>query len=627
MVTFTKAIILYLIIIFFQTLAISAEELPNILWITSEDNGLQLGCYGDDYSVSPNIDALSNIGLRYTNAISTAPVCAPARTTIITGIYPTSTGSQHMRSLTSLPDGFKMYPQFLRELGYYCTNNQKEDFNLIKPGKLWDDLGKQAHWKNRENGQPFFAIFNHTISHESQIRNDIDQKDKIHDPAQAPVPAYHPDVPEVRSNWAQYYDRITMMDKQVGENLKELYEAGLTENTIIFYYGDHGSGMPRSKRSPCNSGLNIPLIVHFPEKWKHLAPKEYHEGGTSDRLVGFIDFAPTLLSITGIQPPEWMQGQAFAGGVETKEPKFSFGFRGRMDERMDMARTVRSKEFIYIRNYMPHREYGQYLEYMFKTQTTQVWHQMFTAGELNDVQSIFWQTKPFEELYDLRNDPDEVNNLAESTDYIRIITEMRQAHQKHIRDIKDLGFLSEWEIHHRAEVSQITPYEMGHDSDLYDFETICNAAQLACSKDANVSNLIELLNHDDSGVRYWAVIGLLIQGEHISKDFYKRVVAALKDKSPIVQITAAEMIGRFGAVEDLPEALDILLTYIDPKQSAYLGIAAWNALDYLDEHARAKYDQIVAASDQPMNPPKRYGGYAKRLKIKLLKDLDKNTSK
>ncbi len=623
MLTFKKVELLYLIIIFFVNSIIEADELPNILWITSEDNGPHLGCYGDNYSVSPNIDALANIGLRYTNAISTAPVCAPARTTIISGIYPTSTGSQHMRSLTTMPKEFKMFPQFLREHGYYCTNNQKEDFNLTKPGIIWDELGEQAHWEKRGKGQPFFAIFNHTITHESQIRNEIDPEDKIHDPDQVGVPTYHPNVQEVRSNWSQYYDRITMMDKRVGENLKALHEAGLTENTIIFYFGDHGSGMPRSKRWPNNSGLNIPLIIHFPEKWKHLAPKEYLEGGTSDRLVGFIDLAPTLLSIAGIQAPDWMQGHAFAGNFEAKEPKFSFGFRGRMDERIDMVRTVRGKRFIYIRNYMPHRIYGQHVEYMFKTQSTQIWYQMFTAGELNDVQSKFWQTKPFEELYDLQKDHDEVNNLAESTDHKEIIAKMRKAHRKHVRDIRDLGFLSEWEILRRAEVSGLTPYEMGHSTDIYDFETIYNAAQLACSNDGNVSNLIELLNHDDSGVRYWAAIGLLVRGELIIRESYKQLLVALNDKSPIVQITAAEIIGRFGANEDIPDALDILLTYIDPVQSAYLGIAAWNALDYIDEHARSKYDQIVAISDQPINPPARYSGYAKRLKKKVLKDLDK----
>ena len=182
-----------------------------------------------------------------------------------------------------MPPFMKMYPQFLRERGYYCTNNNKEDYNLEKPGQVWDDSSGKAHWKNRKPGQPFFAIFNITVSHESQIR--VRPHTLKHDPAKVRVPAYHPDTPEVRHDWAQYYDKITEMDAQAGQRLQELDDAGLTDDTIVFFYGDHGSGMPRSKRWPYNSGLHVPLIVHVPEKFKHLAPKDYAAGGASDRLV------------------------------------------------------------------------------------------------------------------------------------------------------------------------------------------------------------------------------------------------------------------------------------------------------------------------------------------------------
>ena len=369
---------------------VQAEHaLPNILWITSEDNGPHLGCYGDPYAVTPNLDGLAKRSLRYTRASSNAPVCAPARTTIISGIYPPATGAEHMRSMTRLPAGFKMYPVYLRELGYYCTNNSKEDYNLEKVGKVWDESGRKAHWKNRPDGKPFFAIFNHTISHESQIRNKINPADRIHDPAKVRLPAYHPDTPEVRKDWAQYHDRITMMDQRVGHNLRELEEAGLADNTIVFYYGDHGSGMPRSKRWPYFSGLNVPLIIHVPEKFKNLAPPEYKAGGSTDRLVGFIDLAPTLLSIAGKKSPAQMQGHAFMGRHTAPAQPFSFGFRGRMDERYDMVRTVFDGRHVYIRNYMPHKPYGQYLDYMFQTPTTRVWRDLYRAGKLNEAQSRF----------------------------------------------------------------------------------------------------------------------------------------------------------------------------------------------------------------------------------------------
>jgi arylsulfatase A-like enzyme len=203
----------------------AAEPLrPNILWITSEDNGPHLGCYGDTYATTPNLDALAARGMIYLRCWSNAPVCAPARTAIITGVYPTSTGSEHMRSLVRLPPHMKMYPQLLSEAGYYCTNNSKEDYIVEKPGKVWDESSPRAHWKNRKSSQPFFAIFNHTVTHESQIRKRPHKP--IHDPAKVRVPAYHPDTPEVRQDRAQYYDKLTEMDALAGKNLRELEEAG-----------------------------------------------------------------------------------------------------------------------------------------------------------------------------------------------------------------------------------------------------------------------------------------------------------------------------------------------------------------------------------------------------------------
>ena len=249
---------------------------PNILWLTSEDNGPEVGCYGDSYAVTPNIDALAERGVLYTTCWSNAPVCAPARTTIISGIYPPATGSEHMRSRTQLPEAFRMYPQYMREAGYYCTNNQKEDYNLDKPGQVWDESSAKAHWKNRESGQPFFAVFNSVTSHESQIR--LRPHTPVHDPAKVRVPAYHPDTPEVRLDWAQYYDKITEMDAEIGVWLQEIEDAGLTDDTIIFYYGDHGSGMPRSKRSPCSSGLRVPLVVFCTGKIPSFSNSRLHPG-------------------------------------------------------------------------------------------------------------------------------------------------------------------------------------------------------------------------------------------------------------------------------------------------------------------------------------------------------------
>ena len=600
---------------------LTAAERPNILWVTCEDISPNLGCYGDAYAVTPNLDALAAKGTRYLNAISNAPVCAAARTTIITGIYPPSTGAEHMRSLTNLPKDFRMFPQFLRDAGYYATNNSKEDYNLEKPGRVWDVSSGKAHWKNRRKGQPFFAVFNHVISHESQIRNEIEKSNQIHDPAEVRLPAYHPDTPEVRRDWAQYYDRITMMDREAGADLREIDKAGLADDTIVFFYSDHGSGMPRSKRSACNSGLNVPFIVYFPPKWRHLAPKDYRPGGTSDRLIGFVDLAPTVLSLAGIRSPEWMQGAAFCGKYEAPEPEFSFGFRGRMDERYDLVRSVRDKQFMYLRNYMPHRPHGQHNAYMFQTPTTRVWHRLFEEGKLNAAQSQFWQQpKSTEELYDLKADHDEVKNLAGSDQYRDVLARMRQAHETWERRIKDVGLLSEWEFHERAKDS--SPYEVGHTPAKYNFDAVFSAASMASSmRAADLPKIVKLLESDDSAVRYWGATGLLAQEKRGVEAGHNQLVAALKDASPMVQVIAAEALGRFGNEQETAAALKVLLHNARPQANAFLSIAAWNSLDYLDERALPAVKEITALSPDPKLPPPRYGGYGRRLKEETLASL------
>ncbi|MDA7921513.1 sulfatase-like hydrolase/transferase [Verrucomicrobiales bacterium] len=602
---------------------IRAAELPNILWISSEDNGPQLGCYGDEYAVTPHLDALAARGLRYTRASSNAPVCAPARTTVISGIFPPSTGAEHMRSETALPDSMKMFPVYLRELGYYCTNSSKEDYNLVKTGQVWDESNKKAHWKKRKKGQPFFAVFNETISHESKIRNEMADELRLHDPAKARIPAYHPDTPEVRRDWAQYYDRLTQMDASLGARLQEIEDAGLADNTVVIYWGDHGSGMPRSKRWPYNSGLHVPFIAHFPAKWKHLAPDEYETGGTSDRMIGFIDLAPTMLSLVGVEPKPWMHGHAFAGQFETASPEYSYGFRGRMDERVDLVRTVLGQRYVYIRQYMPHRIYGQYIDYMFQTPTTRVWHDMFHAGELNEAQSHFWKEKPAEELYDLETDPDEVNNLAESADHEDVLAKMRKAHQEWEKEIRDVGFLPEAEVHARSEGS--TPYEMGQNPAQYDFDAVFAAAQLASSKKAeDIPAIIELLKSKDDAVRYWGATGLLIHKEAGLKAGHDVLHAALGDECASVAIVAAESLGRFGDEADQKKAVATLLSNANQATgNVFEAILAMNAIDYLDESAASESEAILALPAKPGKEAPRVGGYVGNVLKKLRADFGK----
>lgn len=592
------------------------ETRPNILWITCEDMGPHLHACGVEYSVTPNLDKLAARGQIYRNAWSNAPVCAPARTTIISGLYPPCTGSEHMRSMTHLPPDMKMFPAFLREAGYYCTNNAKEDYNLEKPEGTWDESSKKAHWRNRAKGQPFFAVFNIEKTHESQIR--ARPHTLVHDPAKAPIPAYHPDTPEVRHDWAQYYDNITTMDGMAAKILADLEADGLAEDTIVFWYGDHGSGMPRSKRWPYNSGLNVAIVVAIPQKWRHLAAPDYRTGATSDRLIGFIDLAPTMLSLVGIRPAPYYQGQAFLGKYATPERPFNYGFRGRMDERYDLVRSVRDKRYVYTRNYMPHRIYGQHIAYMFETPTTAVWKKLYDEGKLQPPKTYFWETKPAEELYDLKTDPDEVRNLAKSPEHQATLKRLRRAQQDLALRIRDVGFLPEGEIHSRSKGS--SPYQMGHDPKQYPLERIMETADLASSLKPDLTlELVGLLQAPESAVRYWAVMGLLMRkGE--APDALR---AALSDSSPYVRIIAAEALGRYGTAHDLPKALEVLSGVIDPVvNGAYVSLFALSSIDALGEKAKplaAALENVAGAKDP--KAPSRARDYGARAAAELVQKL------
>lgn len=590
----------------------AASGKPNILWLTSEDHGPEMGCFGDKIARTPNVDALAAKGMIFKRAWSVAPVCAPARTAIISGLYPSSSGGLHMRSMVPLPSSLKMYPEFLREAGYYCSNNSKEDYNLRQRPPLWDESSGKAHWKNRPDSRPFFSIFNSTKSHESQIRTRPHQQ--ITDPAAVRVPAYHPDIPEVRQDWAQYYDKVSEADADAGRHLKEIEDAGLAGDTIVFYYGDHGSGMPRSKRWPCNSGLSVPIVIYFPEKWSHLAPKEYRVGGASDRLVSFVDLAPTLLSIAGIKPPAWMQGHAFAGPFQAAPPAYLFGERGRMDERMDAVRSVTDGRYVYLRNYFPHVSQAQRVTYQFQTPTTRIWRELFDQGKTTEAQSIFWRVpKAPEELYDLETDPDEVRNLATLPEHRAILERLRAAHREHLARIRDVCFLPEAELHSRPKGR--APYEMARDDAAYPQSRIVAAAELASNLDpAALTELKKLLADDDSAVRYWAALGFLMRGADAVSQGQNDLRAVLKDTSPSVRIVAAQALGQFGNDDSLAAALPTLRELASPNANGVLiSMAALAAIETLGEKAASLREFVRGIDPNGPSPNARYNSYVPRL--------------
>ena len=608
--TLGKSVVLGLSLILCAT-SVAADK-PNILWLTSEDHGPEMGCYGDANARTPNMDALAAKGMLFKRAWSVAPVCAPARSVIISGLYTSSSGGQHMRSMVPLPDSVRLYPQYLRDAGYYCTNNSKEDFNVQKPKQLWNASSGTAHWRNRPEGQPFFAIFNSTKSHESQIRTRPHKQ--VADPAKMRVPAYHPDTPEVRQDWAQYYDKVSEADEDAGKHLKEIEAAGLAADTIVFYYGDHGSGMPRSKRWPCNSGLHVPMVVFFPEKWKHLAPKEYQPGGKSDRMVSFVDLAPTLLSIVGIEPPAWMQGHAFAGSFQTEPQLFLFGERGRMDERMDLVRSVTDGRYVYLRNYFPHVSQGQRVAYQFETPTTRVWRSQFDEGKTNDAQSIFWRVpKPPEELYDLQHDRDEVRNLASLSEHKETLERLRSAQRQHLVSIRDVCFLPESELHSRTDGS--TPYELARNEAKYPMDRIVAAAELASNLDpAALPELKKPLSDSDSAVRWWASLGHLMRGQAAVAANQEALQNALQDEAPPVRIVAAQALGMFGDDAATAKALNVLRDLSSPQKNGVLvSMSALAAVEALGDRANSLHPFVLKLDPNGESPDERYNSYVPRL--------------
>ncbi len=575
-------------------LIVAAEDRPNILWITCEDMSANLGCYGDPLAKTPHLDRFAEQSVLYRHAYSVAGVCAPSRSCIITGMYPTSLGSQHMRCRVTLPDYVRGFPEYLRRAGYYCTNNSKEDYNFEKPPETWDESSRDAHWRNRPADQPFFAVFNFTGTHESRIRQGEESfqaatsrltEDQRHSPDDVRVPPYHPDTPAVRRDWARYHDLISGLDYWVADLLEELEQDGLADDTIVFFYSDHGVGLPRGKRWVYDSGIHIPLIIRFPEKYHDWAPAA--PSSMLDRLVSFVDFGPTVLSLAGVEIPEHIQGLPFLGEFEAEPRDYIFAARDRMDERTDMTRAVRDQRYKYIRNYMPHLPYAQPIAYMNEMPTTQELRRLAGEGHLLGTAGQFMQpTKPREELYDTKTDPHEVHNLADHPNYQDVLYRLREAHHAWRERTMDLAFLPEAEILERAKGK--APYDVLHAGDAaYPQEKIFQSAVLVGQGPGAVAQQLRLMRDADSAVRVWAAIGL-----GVSQDARQEVVTALKqhleDANASVQVASAEALARLRHPDLAIPKLCQLLEHENPwiRHSAAL------ALDRMDATAAAAEDAL-----------------------------------
>jgi len=563
----------------------AAAERPNILWITCEDISPYLGCWGDPNALTPNLDRLASQGIRYTQAYANAPVCAVARCTIAFGMYSTTLGTHQMRTRERVPERFRLLPEYLRQAGYFCTNCSKTDYNIVRSYTApWDECSGKAHWRHRKPGQPFFSVFNFTITHESQLSpraierhvkaGRIPPEPRV-DPARVTLPPYHPDVPEIRYDWARLYDLITAMDKQVGEILQQLEEDGLADDTIVFFYSDHGGTLSAAKRYNYNRGTRVPMIVRFPAKWQHLAPAP--PGSTVDRLVSFVDLAPTVLSLVGLPVPQHMQGHAFLGPKATKPPKYVYFFRDRMAERYDFVRAITDGRYRYIRNFLPERPRGRDTRYGFTVQRNwNAWLREYEAGRCNKIQSAFWEPKPVEELYDLEADPWEVHNLAGDPKYAEVVERLRGALYRWMTETGDLGLVPEPMFDEL--IGEGKPYATLYDygqSDDYPVEQLLRLADCAsrCGPEA-VPKYVEALSHPHPAARYWGLVGLMLHHKQAAGT-KRQVEKLLADPSVSVRIAAAELLARLG---DPDEAFSVLKAELD-RPHKYAVLAALNALE------------------------------------------------
>jgi len=581
--------------------AIRADDRPNILWISCEDISSHLGCYGDPDANTPALDQLASEGVRYTHAFTCHGVCAPCRTGIITGMYPIALGANHMRSKVKLPEHVKCFPEYLRDAGYYCTNNRKTDYNLYwNEADVWDETSGNAHWKNRPNAdQPFFAIFNLTMTHESRIWpenwaevvKDLPESER-HNPAKVQVSELYPDTPKVRGAIARLHDLITVMDKRVAELLRELDDAGLTDDTVVIFWSDHGDGLPRSKRWVYDSGTRVPMIARVPKKYR--TSGQGQPDTVNENLINLIDLGPTVLNVAGVTVPEHMHGQAFLGANLSEPRPYIFGARDRIDERFDMVRSARDRRYRYVRTYMPWLPTLQHLQYAERSVVRQEMRRLLAENRLpKRLRHLFNPTRPHEEFYDLHNDPNELHNLAGDPKYADEMSRLKAACESWQREVTDAHIMPEsmlaeeeervesrWEVCNRNGAS--SRWEgifggTGFPVPIRRFDVQDSALRFwEMTRSDNEDDLASALTHDSPAVRVAAVRGLAgIDAEEHNDRIRDTLHALVNHPSEFVRhavlLAIDEIPGMAEQSRDVVQSLDRSNKYIDRVAAHILG--------------------------------------------------------
>ncbi len=609
-----------LILFAFPAFKVNAvENRPNIIWISCEDISPHLGCYGDPHAITPRLDALAKEGVRYTHAYTSAGVCAPCRSGIITGMYQNSIGTHHMRCDAALPEWLNPFPMQMQKSGYFCTNSSKTDYQFSKPSanQIWNQSGSKAHWKNRPNPQqPFFSVFNFTGCHESgiasegkyrQVTSSLKAEQRQAASSLTTLPPYYPDTPIVREDWKRNYELITAMDVWAGNLIDELIEAGQYENTIIFFWSDHGIGLPRAKRWLYESGTHVPLIVRIPKRFR--MGEQGTPASIDTQLISSVDFGPTVLNLAGVEVPHHVQGRAFLGSDLDPARSYIFGARDRMDERYDIIRAVRDNRFRYIRNFEPLKPYYQYMNTPEKGATMREIRRAEQEANLTEVSQLFSASqKPVEELYDVEADPHEVKNLAENPQYQEKLVEMRKALAAWQQQIGDIGLVPEAEIARlekqagsryailHPEQKQLDTIPKGQTGDK--LQQLVEVATQASMGIEQLDRLVNAADSSDATIRYWSMTGIGNIGPDAAsaKAVVKR---ALSDDAPNVRIAAARAIAKFDETE---LALGVLKDELKSKHP-WGRLAAAIVLDEMDEQAS---DAIADLKNAMINQPNKY---------------------
>ena len=564
---------LVLFIISLVGTAAMAADRPNIVWIVSEDNSKHwLRLYEEGGAAMPNIEKLADNGLVFQNAFSNAPVCSVARSTLITGSYAPRIAAQYHRraAMAPMPEGLRMFPHYLREAGYYTTNNSKTDYNLSDKG-MWDESSNKATYRNRDSEQPFFHVQNFGRTHEGQLHFTeafMEENATETDPHAIKVFPYHPDTPVFRYTYAKFQDHHIETDAQMGEFLARLKDDGVADDTIVFYYGDHGGVLPRGKGYAYESGLNVPLVVYAPEKWRHLLP--VNAGRSVDGFVSFIDFGPTVLNLAGVDVPKTMDGKPFLGeGVTARDLNRrdeAFGYADRFDEKYDLVRTFRKGKYKYIRNYQPFNFDGLFNDYRYKMLAYREWHAMYQAGELNAVQSQFFEPRAAEALYNIEKDPHETNNLADDPKSASLLKDLRQRLTNQVKEISDLSFLPE-----PAMLSEAlsNPVQFGRENQdrIGKLVDTANLSLLPFAKAK--SGIAQAFKSNDPWVRYWGAIVCSSFGKE-ALSFTETAKNLVKnDADNLVRVRAAEFLALIGAVKP-QEAIYLSLKNAESEVEANL---------------------------------------------------------